>query len=237
MLEPSLRFEDSKPQSLSASHPPPPHASCWLSHHVTSLRLVPEYSPILQNNWLCARGLLLAKSHLSTFTNLEFLTLTTISLIDFDAASIEAFASLAGTVLRLKLWMCSFDERMFFAFVRLFTRLESLELRGNVWLGDNPAGKAEALERVSPALRGSLTASEFVDGGLLRSLAAAKIEYHTIILGWNFPSAAPHFNALFVKCGTHLKTLYLTPPEWHPNSGYPSHTCRSSFHVRCPHSG
>ena len=65
---------------------------------------------------------------LTTFTNLKPLTLTTISFACFDDASLNTrFWSLAEVVSGFKFLVCLLDEERFFASVRLFTRLESLE--------------------------------------------------------------------------------------------------------------
>ena len=205
------------PQPLPSSYPPPSssYASSWLSSYVTSLQLVPKYSKNSKNN-LGAQELLRARSHLSAFTNLKSLALTAISFAHFDDASLKAcFGSLAETVSELKLWACSLGEEKFFAFLRLFPYLESLEVNGNMWSSSGSAEKTGTLEKGSPTLRGSFTASDFTydNLGLLESLATAKVEYHTITLGWNPPSTFPKFNALFVKCKDHLKTLTLTALE------------------------
>ena len=205
------------PQPLPNSYPPPSlsYASSWLSSYVTSLQLVPKYSKNSKNN-LGAQELLRAKSHLSAFTNLKSLALTAISFAHFDNASLKAcFGSLAETVSELKLWACSLGEKKFFAFLSLFPHLESLEVNGNMWLSSGSAEKTGTLEKGSPTLRGSFTASDFTydNLGLLESLATAKVEYHTITLGWNPPSTFPKFNTLFVKCKDHLKTLTLTALE------------------------
>jgi len=206
---PPLPQPDSYPPQSSS------YASSRLSSYVTSLQLVPKYSPKLKNHF-GAEELLRAKSHLAAFTNLKSLALTAIPLAGFDDESLKVcFGSLAETVSELKLGVCSLDEERFFAFLRLFTHLESLEVNGNKWLSSGSAGKPGTLEGGSPTLRGSFTASEFASDniGLLVSLATAKVEYHSITLGWNPPSTFPKFNALFVKCRNHLKTLTLTALE------------------------
>ena len=196
------------------------YASHWLSSYVTSLQLVPKYSPTSQH-YLCADELVRAKSHLSAFTHLESLTLTAVSFFTFDDASLEAcFGSLARTVRELKLLMCLLDEERLFALMRLFTRLESFEVHENGWTRNSSAAMDKGSEKKWPTLRGSFVASETTDSndGLLESLATAETEYHTITLGWNHPSTFAKFNALFAKCKNHLKTLSLTAPErliWH----------------------
>ena len=205
-------------RTIPNPYPPPSssYASSRLFSNVTSLHLVPKYSPKLEK-YLWANELLRAKSLLSAFTNLKSLALTAISFIGFDDASLKAcFGSLAETVLELKLSVCSLDEVRFLAFLRLFTRLESLEVNGIVWLGSGSAGKSRSLEKDLPVLRGSFTASEFINenNGLLESLITTKVEYHTITLGRNHSSTFPKFNALLVRCKDHLKTLILTTPEW-----------------------
>lgn len=207
-------------QPLTNSYPPTTssYASCWLSSYVTSLQLVPKYSPKEEKS-LGAKELLQAKSHLSAFTHLKSLTLTAVSFTHFDDASLEAcFGSLAGTVTELNLSGCVLGEWRFLAFVRLFNRLESLKVSGNVWLSGGYVGESKVLGMVSPTLRGSFTASDFIgrDAGLLKSLATLKPEYHTITLGWNSSSTLPIFNTLFVGCKDHLRTLSLTAPEWDP---------------------
>jgi hypothetical protein len=208
----------SEPQSIpNGSSSCPSH---WLSSHVTSLQLVPRYSRTSKRG-LSAAELVRVKSHLSAFTHLESLTLTAVPLSTFDDASLEAcFGSLAKTVQELKLSSCLLDQERLFALVRLFTCLESFHASGNMWMGNSFAAKTEGLERERPALRGSFTASEFIDefDGLLESLATAEAEYHTITLGWNHPLTIAKFNALFAKCKNHLKTVSLTAPErgaWH----------------------
>jgi len=209
------------PRPLSYPPPSSSYASSWLSSHVISLQLVPTYSPDSAHypnpeNHLGAEELLRAKSHLSAFTNLKSLALTAISFAGFDNASLKAcFGSLAETVSELKLWVCLLDEDKFFALLRLFVRLESLEVSGNAWLSSGSAGESGTPKNRSLALRGSFTASGFTGGnvGLLESLATAKVQYHTITLGWNPLSSFLTFNALFVKCKDHLKTLTLTAPE------------------------
>lgn len=216
----------SKPQPLPGSYPPvsSSYASSRLSSYVTSLQLVPKYSRYSSiSGGLGAKELLLAKSHLSAFTHLESLTLAAISFIGFDDASLEAcFGSLAGTVHELKLWMCLLDEQRFCAFLRLFTRLKSFVVNGNVWLSSESTGKAKTL----PTLRGSFTASEFTDenDGLLDILTTTRAEYHTISLGYNFPPTFHKLNVLFSKCKSHLETVSFTALEW--GSGYRS---KSSF--------
>ena len=204
----------SEPQPIpggSSSYP-----SHRLSSYVTSLQLAPKDYPVLQRN-LHTEVLIWSKLHLSAFTHLKSLTLIAVSFFTFEDATLEGcFGSLAKTVRELKLWSCSLDEKRFFALVRLFPCLESFHAGGNEWR-HRPTKCSEG-ER--PTLRGSFTASGFTDerDGLLESLATAKTEYHTIILGWNFPSTIAKFNALFAKCKDHLKTLSLTALErsiWH----------------------
>jgi len=208
----------SKPHPLPGSYPPvsSSYASSWLSSYVTSLQLVPKYCP-KSSNGLGAKELLLAKSHLSAFTHLESLTLAAVSFVDFDDASLETcFGSLAKTVQELKLWMCSLDEERFCGFLRLFTRLESFAINGNVWLSSESTGETKILQRGLPTLRGSFAVSELTDGngGLLDTLTTARVEYHTITLGYNLPSAFHKLNVLFAKCKSHLETLSLTALEW-----------------------
>ncbi|KAF9653283.1 hypothetical protein BDM02DRAFT_1885817 [Thelephora ganbajun] len=206
-----------KPQSLSDIYPPVPssHPPYRLASHVTSLQVVPKYSPNSPKS-LGVVELYRAKLHLSAFTQLKSLALTAVSFASFDSAPLEAcFGSLAETVRGLKLSMCILDEMRFFAFLRLFTRLESLEVNGNVWPSGRRAGTAKALQKDLPTLRGSFTVSGFTDSenGLLDSLVTTRVEYHTITLGHNPPLAFPKLNALFAKCKDHLRTLSLTAPE------------------------
>jgi len=182
-----------------------------LSTHVTSLKIVSTYSKTSQVP-LGEPQLLRATSHLSSFTQVESLTLAAVSFIAFDHGSLETcLGSLAATVRELKLSFCYLSRRAFFAFLRLFTHLDLLELVGNVW-AHNPN---EAPQTDPPTLRGSLTASEFTDQNrpMLDLFAAARAEYHTITLGQNSRSSFNQFNALFMKCKDHLKTLILTSPE------------------------
>ena len=204
----------SRPQSIpnrSSFYP-----SHRLSSYVTSLQLAPKDYPVSQRN-LPTEALVRAKLHLSAFTHLRSLTLIAVSFFTFEDATLEGcFGSLAKTVRELKLWSCSLDEKRFFALVRLLPCLESLHAGGNEWR-HRPTKCSEG-ER--PTFCGSFTAEGFTDerDGLLKSLATAEIEYHTITLGWNYPSTIAKFNALFAKCKDHLKTLSLTAPErgtWH----------------------
>ena len=218
VVTPTTTGKPLRSRTIPNPYPPPSssYASSRLSSNVTSLQLVPKYSPRLEKT-LWANELLRAKSHLSAFTNLKSLALTAISFTSFDDASLKAcFGSLAETVLELKLSVCSLDEVRFSAFVRLFTRLELLEVNGIMRLGSGSAGKSRSLEKDLPVLRGSFMASEFINetNGLLESLITTKVEYHTITLGRNHSSTFPKFNALLVRCKDHLKTLILTTPEW-----------------------
>ena len=205
-----------QPRLVPGSHPPPSssYAPSWVSFHITSLQLVPKYTPDSKNQ-LGVYELLQAKSHLSAFINLKSLTLTALVFTTFDDASLKAcFGSLAETVSELKLSVCLLDEERFFALARMFTGLESLEVNGNVWNESASVGETESLEKDLPTLRGSFTASQIIGNvGLLESLATAKAEYHTITLGWNHPSTFPKFNALFARSKDHLRTLILTRPE------------------------
>jgi hypothetical protein len=209
----------SEPQPIAGGSSPLP--SHRLSSYVTSLQLVPKLFPISPRRNLCADQLVQVKSHFSAFTHLRSLTLTAVSFLTFEDATLEAcFGSLAKTVWELKLWSCSLNEERFFALVRLFTLLESFHAGGDRWGHSSSIVKTEGLERERPTLRGSFTGSGFTDDrdGLLESLATAETEYHTITLGWNLPSTIAKFNALFAKCKDHLKTLSLTALErgtWH----------------------
>jgi hypothetical protein len=209
----------SEPQPIAGGSSSLP--SHRLSSYVTSLQLVPKLFPISPRRNLCADQLVQVKSHFSAFTHLRSLTLTAVSFLTFEDATLEAcFGSLAKTVWELKLWSCSLNEERFFALVRLFTLLESFHAGGDRWGHSSSIVKTEGLERERPTLRGSFTGSGFTDDrdGLLESLATAETEYHTITLGWNLPSTIAKFNALFAKCKDHLKTLSLTALErgtWH----------------------
>lgn len=196
------------PRKLN-SYPPPssPRPLSRLSPYVTSLQLALKTT---SQGVFGAGQLLQAGSHLSAFTNLKSFTLTAVSFLGFNDASLKAcFGSLAGGVSELKLWVCSLDQERLFGILRLFVRLESLEIHGGVWERNRSAGKD------LPTLRGSFMASQFTDKncGLLKSLATTEVEYHTITLGRNLLSTFPEFNALLVKCKNHLKTLSLTSPE------------------------
>ena len=110
------------------------YASSWLSSYVAPLQLISRYPP-KSSNGLGAKDLLLAKSHLSTFTRLKSLTLAAVSFVNFDDELLEVcFGFLAKMVQELKLRMCLLDEERFCAFSRSFTRLESFAINGNVWL-------------------------------------------------------------------------------------------------------
>ena len=204
--------DGSNPQPLPNSYPPPAssYASSWLSSYTTSLHLVPKYDPVKQNG-IGARELLLAKTHLSAFTNLESLTLTAISFAAFDNDSLEAcFGSLSETVRNLKLAACHVYEKNFSSFLRMFAHLESFEVEGNAWYR-SPSGPG--LVGTDPiTLRGSFALSELEDGnyGMLDFLMSQKMEYQTITLGKNAIEAYPQLNALFAKCKD-LKTLCFTP--------------------------
>ena len=199
--------------TISKSVPLPSTYPLHLSSNVTSLQLVPKYSRRSQGT-IGVKELLRAKPHLSTFTNLKSLALTCISFLKFSDGSLKAcFGPFAKVVSELKLSACPLDEERFFTILRLFTRLESLEVDGIPWHHSTSAERKDL-----PTPRGSFTASGFVVGGLLKSLATTKVEYHTITLGWNPPSTLFRFNALLAKCKDHLKTLSLTAPEWGASS-------------------
>jgi hypothetical protein len=214
----------------SKSQPAPGISPSYTYHrlpsYVTSLQLVSKCSC----NHL-VKNLVQGKYHLSAFSHLEALTFTCISFLNLEDASLEAcFGSLAKTVQRLKLSMCSLDEERFLAFVGLFTRLESLEVRGNEWTRSSSAEKAKDFEKERLTLRGSFAASETTneDDGLLESLATVELKYHTITIGWSNPFTFAKFNILFTKCGDHLETLSLTAPTH--SRGYPG---KPSLYV-CP---
>ena len=197
----------SNPQSLLDSRSPPS-----LSSHVTSLKIVSTYSGTAPSN--LGAEIFRAVPHLSAFTHVKSLTLAAVSFLAFGDDALRAcLGSLSETVRELTLSFCYLDEGSSLAFRRLFNRLDLLELDGNVWV-QNPT---RILQKDIPTLRGSFKASEFTDsnGGfsMLDSIATAGVEYHTITLGYNEPSAIHKFNALFAKCKDHLKTLILTAPE------------------------
>ena len=197
---------------------PSSYPSHQLSSYVTSLQLVHK-GLLTSQFYLYSDELILAKSHLSAFTHVESLTFTAVSFLAFEDASLEAcFGSLAKTVQELKLSRCLVGEESFFALVRLFTRLESFQANGNEWRYTSSAARTRGSERGRPTLRGSFAASNITaeNDGLLESLATTETEYHTITLGFNCPSTFIKFNVLFMKCKSHLKTLYLTAPERNP---------------------
>jgi hypothetical protein len=206
-----------KPESPSPDLDPPtiskPYTSSWLSSYVTSLKIVPTYS----NSKFGAPELFQAKSYLSSFTHVRSLDLGAISFVAIGDTSLGGcLGSLGKTVHELRLSFCHLDEGALFAFLRLFARLESLELYGNVWVHN----RNQISQRDPPTLRGSLTASEFTEanGGshMLDSLMTARVEYETITLGYNPRSMIPKFNTLFTKCQDHLKTMIFTTPESGP---------------------
>jgi len=114
--------------------------------------------------------------------------------------------------------MCLLDEDKFSPFLRLFTRLESLRVDGNTWHPSVYSLKMKTFEKNQITLRGSFTASKFSDKnqGMFDSLAAAKMEYHTITFGYNHHSTVPKLSVLLAKCKDHLETLSLTALEWNP---------------------
>lgn len=194
---------------------PQSYSSSLLSSNVKSLKIASAHSKTSPAK-LGELELIRAKSHLSAFTNLQSLTLAAVSSIASGQPE-KWLGSLAATVRKLKLSYCLLDEQSFFALLRLFTHLESLELDGNLWVY-NPRIVTEG---EPPTLRGSLTALEFTEDDaesitMLDSLAIARVEYHTIVLGPNHHSTFRKFNVLLKNCGDHLKTLILTSPESGP---------------------
>ena len=190
-------------------HTSSPYPSSWLPSCVTTLKLFPTYSPA-SNNFEAA--LLRANAHLSAFTNLKTLTLSAVWLQSFREASLGAcFGSLAKTVRELKLSMCSLGEK-FFAFLKLFTHLESLELDENIWIRGDSAKPPRGLPEDLPTLRGSFAISNSTDkdDGLVDFLITARVEYDTITIGHSPTSAFPTLNALFKKCKNHLRVLAFT---------------------------
>ena len=211
--------DGSNPQPLPNAYPPPAssYASSWLSSYTTSLHLVPKYDPVKQNG-IGARELLLAKTHLSAFTNLESLTLTAISFAAFDNDSLKAcFGSLSETVRSLKLAACHVYEKNFSSFLRMFARLESFEVEGNAWYRARSGPNANPIGTNPITLRGSFALSALENGsyGMLDFLMTQKMEYHTITLGQSPLSAYPQLNALFAKCRD-LRTLSLTTKFLYP---------------------
>ena len=205
----------------TSSYPPVSSSplSYRLSPYFISLHLLPKHY-LTSPDVFSIKKLLLAKFHLSAFINLKSLALTCVPPLEFDDTSLKAcFGFLAETVSKLRLSACQLDEKRLFAILRLFTRLESLEFMRITW--DH---SGTTFEKDPPTSRGSFIMSQcFGEGssgnqGLLVSLATTKAEYHTISLGWNPPSTAPGFNALFARCKDHLKTLSLTAPEWGSSS-------------------
>ena len=218
-------FESSHP------YPSPSSAPSSLSSYIKSLQLVPTYSPTPNN--LGAHDLLQAKSHLSAFPHLKSLTLAAISFISFNDTSLKAcFGSLAETVRELKLAMCVLDEHRFAPFLRVFNRLESLEVDGNVWYRTLVGPMPNPLQEDAPTVRGLFVASGFTqeNDGLLDYLSTTKLEYHTITVGHNHH--LKKFDVLFAKCKNHLKKLTLTAPEW--PSGYDPFSGRSSSFISGP---
>jgi len=69
-----------------------------------------------------------------------------------------------------------------------------------------------------PIFRGSFAASGFTseNDGLIDYLTAARLEYHTITLGYNPRLTLKKSNALLETCKNHLKKLSLLATEWAP---------------------
>ena len=211
---------DPKPSTDSESQPQRPPASSssytssWISSCVISLQLVPKYYARRSNNFGPIQ-FFQAKSHLHAFTSLKTLDLAAISftnLQDRGVSLVECFGPLADTVRELKLSFCTLDEGSLFAFLRLFSNLDSLELHGNRWYSSIPA---VFWQKDPPSLRGSLTVSEITHANvdLLETLVIASVQYHTIIIGYNETSTIREFNVLFESCKDHLERLILTAPE------------------------
>lgn len=199
----------------SSQYPPVPssYAPSWLCSYVTSLKITATYSE--SGNNVRVTQLHGATFHLSAFTQVNTLALSAVLFTEFPDVVLEAcFGSLAQTVRELKLSSCYLDEEALFSLLRLFAHLESLELEGNAWVDADP-GVSNISREDPPTLRGSLTFSGLTDANykLLDSLATARIQYHTITVGYSIPSISPRFNVLFASCGDHLKKLIFTAPE------------------------
>ena len=208
---------DSEVQPLTHAICPasPSYAPSRLSSHVISLKLVPAYTQTPSNRFEAA--LLRANTHLSAFINLTSLTLSSISFVAFQDASLRAcFESFAEPVCKLKLSNCVLDGKVP-AFLKLFAHLEALELDANLWIGtpQELPDWASISQEDMPVLRGSFKASGFTNSriGLLDCLSTMRLEYHTITLGYNPTSAFQRLNTLFTKCKDHLKTLALTAAD------------------------
>ena len=188
--------------------PSSPYASSRLSSHVTSLKLAPAHPSIIFEQLLLRAG-----THFSAFVNLKTLTLSAISFVAFQHASLRAcFGHFAETVQELKLSMCFLDEKIL-TFLKLFTHLEALELDRNAW---TPTGLLTTdIPHTVPVLRGSFKVSNLANTniGLLDLFSAPRIEYHTITLGFNPSSTFGRLNILFKECRNHLETLVLTAAD------------------------
>ena len=147
--------------------------------------------------------------------NVRSLTLNSVSVsfIAFLRANLEAcFGSLGKTVRELRLEVCALDWKLL-AFLKLFSRLEALEINDSMWVNFKFVPPTGVLES-DTVLRGSFTTSGFkgfTDENIrkLDSLSAARLKYHTITLGYSSPSIFSHFNT-FARCKDHLEKLVLT---------------------------
>ena len=203
-----MPYKGPRKQQSPTSCPPSPYAP--LPSHVTSLILAASCSQAFSGEF--EAGLHLASIHFSAFIHLSSLYLSgvSISFIAFSGAPLEAtFGSFGKTVRNLRLEVCSLDWKVL-AFLKLFTNLEELEIEKNIWV-DYKFVRWTGFPENDTVLRGSFTASGFEDENirLLDSLSSAKIEYHTITLGYNSSSTFRQFNNLFAKCKDHLETLVL----------------------------
>ena len=201
---------DIEPPLPRATRPPASssYAPSWPSSYVKSLELVPARHPVSRN----IETALQANTHLSAFINLETLSLSAVSLESFQEASLgTCFGSLATTVRKLVLSRCSLGGNIL-AFLKVFTQLKSLQLHGNVWTHRRFVGPPLVLPEDLPPLRGSFTVSNSTHRGneLVDFFATASAEYHAITINRNPPSMFRSFNALFAKCGDHLRVLAFT---------------------------
>lgn len=207
----SLKPPSEFPQDLPPPTPPS-YSLPSLPSYVTSLALVTTYSKTPLN--IGSPELFRAQSFLSAFTQLKSLSFGAVSFVAFDDASLErCLGSLRASVRELRLSSCYLDEGAFFAFLRLFDRLESLELDGNVWVHN----RALPAQCDPPTLRCPLTASGFSEENgrflMLYSLARVRLECQKITIGDNHRCTIPKFNDLFLQCKDHLTTLIFTTPE------------------------
>ena len=196
-----------------ATCPSPSYTPSLLSSHVTSLHLAFTYPQTPSNPF--EEALLRADTHFTAFINLNSLTLSAISFIALQSATIRAcFGPFAKSVRELKLSVCSLDGK-FSAFLKMFTHLEALELNGNTWTSRKLPEWTDVLPNGLPTLPGSFKASNITHAGigLLDAISTVRAECHTITIGHSPSPTYRQFNALFAKCKDHLEILVLTAAD------------------------